>query len=145
RLQLPELGARYSLRSLNEGNTAQAEATDGRVRVRPGTYLLTAAGKSSTAWTAQSPLGGIRLGEYAAQAATALGPQVRHQALSQASAGKPVVISALVTGAGPADSVFLVAQHYYGRTRTLPMRSSSYAAYQATVPAELTYAGLLRY
>jgi len=145
RLALAELGSRYTLRGLNEGNSVQAEAIDGRVVVRPGTYLLAAPGRSTSAWTPQSTLGAIRLGEYAAPAASALGPQVRHQPLPQATAGQPLTISALLTGTVPADSVLLVAQHYYGRTRTLPMRAVAYATYEAVVPAELTYAGLLRY
>ncbi|UOQ73170.1 cellulase family glycosylhydrolase [Hymenobacter cellulosilyticus] len=145
RLLLPELGRRFSLRGLNEGNTAQAQAQDGRVTVRPGVYLLAAAGKKTSSWTADSRLGSLRLGEYAAPAPTALGPQVRHTPFAQAAAGQPLTIRATMTGIAPTDSVFLIAQHYYGRTQVLPMRQPAYATVEATVPAELTYAGLLRY
>ncbi|PJJ52930.1 cellulase family glycosylhydrolase [Hymenobacter chitinivorans] len=145
RLALPELGPRFTLRGLNEGNTAQAQATDGRLTVRPGVYLLAAAGKQTSAWTADSPLGSLRLGEFAAPAPTKLGPQVRHTPPAQATAGQPLIIRATLTGIEAADSVFLVAQHYYGRTRVLPVRQPAYATVEATVPAELTTAGLLRY
>ena len=48
-------------------------------------------------------------------------------------------------GAAATDSVFLVAQHYYGRTRTLPMRRLTLTTAEATVPADMLYPGLLRY
>ena len=145
RLALPDLGPDFSLRGLNAGNSAQGQAREGRVAVRPGAYLLAAAGRSTAVYTAQSTLGNLRLGEFAAPAPTALGPQVRHAPAAQAAAGRPLVIRAVLTGAEAPDSVFLVAQHYYGRTRTLPMRRPAYATAEATVPADLTYAGLLRY
>ncbi|WP_167856365.1 cellulase family glycosylhydrolase [Hymenobacter metallicola] len=145
RLSLAELGSRFRLRGLNEGNNAAAQATAGWVSVRPGVYLLAASGKSTGAWTSQSVFGNLRLGEFAAPAPTTLGPQVRHTAVAQATAGQPLLIRATLTGLGAADSVFLLAQHYYGRTLRLPMRRPGYATVEATVPAELTYAGLLCY
>ncbi|UOQ67823.1 cellulase family glycosylhydrolase [Hymenobacter volaticus] len=144
-LALPELGNTFSLRGLNEGNTTQAQATNGSVTVQPGVYVVAAAGKSTTQFTSQSTFNYIKLGEYAAPAPTKLGPQVLHTPLTQVSAGQPVRIMARLTGATPQDSVFLVAQHYYGRTQTLPMTTTSYATVEATVPADLAYPGLLRY
>ena len=144
-LALADLGSHFSLHGLNEGNSVQSQASDGRVTVRPGTYLLIGEGKKAGAWTAQSMLGSLRLGEFVAPASTIIGPQVRHIPVPQASAGQPLIIRATITGVEPTDSVFLVVQHYYGRTRLLPMRRLAYATVEASVPAELTYAGLLRY
>jgi hypothetical protein len=144
-IALAELGGNFTLRGLNEGNTTQALATDGRTTVRPGVYLLAAKGKSTSRYTAQTAFNQIKLGEFAAPAPTKIAPQVLHTPPTQVSAGKPVRISARLTGAEPQDSVFLVAQHYYGRTLTLPMTTSSYATVEAIVPAELAYPGLLRY
>jgi hypothetical protein len=145
RLRLPELGSRFALRGLNDGNNAQAQAADGRVTVRPGVYLLTAPGKNPGAYSASSAFGAIRLGEFVAPAPTALGPQVRHTPAAQATASQPLLVRALLSGLEPTDSVFLLAQHYYGPSRRLPMRRPAYATVEATVPAELTYPGLLRY
>ncbi|UOG76661.1 glycoside hydrolase family 5 protein [Hymenobacter tibetensis] len=144
-LSLPELGSNFTVRALNEGNTLQAQATNGSTVVRPGVYLVAAAGKSTTQFTGQSVFNHIKLGEFAAPAATPMGPQVLHTPPTQVSAGQPVRLVARLTGIEPQDSVFLVAQHFYGRTRTLPMATTSYATVEATVPAELAYSGLLRY
>ena len=144
-VSLADLGPSFSLRGLNEGNAAQATAAGGRLRVRPGAYLLAAPGKSTATFTAQTVFNHIRLGEFVVPAPTALGPQARHAPPVQATAGQPLTLAATLTGVGPADSVLLVAQHYYGSTRTVPMHSTAYATYEARVPDELLYAGELRY
>ncbi|OGX83143.1 hypothetical protein BEN47_17840 [Hymenobacter lapidarius] len=145
RISLSDLGPAFSLRGLNEGNTAQAQASVGRATVRPGVYLLAAAGKATAAFTPQTAFNHLKLGEFAAPAPSQLGLQVRHTPAAQAAAGQPLRITATLTGVAPGDSVFLVAQHYYGRTRTLPMSTPAYATVAATVPADLLYAGQLRY
>ena len=147
-LTLPDLGPAFTLRGLNAGNTAQSQAAAGRLTVRPGVYVLAAPGAAAAAGklTAETPFGAIRLGEFVAPPPTALPPQARHEAPpAQLPAGRPAPLTFRLTGAGPQDSVLLVAQHYYGQTRVLPTRPAGYATYAATVPAELLYPGLLRY
>lgn len=106
-LTLPGLGEAYTLRGLNEGNTAQATAAGGRVTVRPGVYVVAAAGQNTAAYAAQAPFGAGQLGEFVAPAPTDLGPQARHTPPAQAVAGQPLRIEARLTGAGPQDSVLL--------------------------------------
>ncbi|GAB2864930.1 glycoside hydrolase family 5 protein [Hymenobacter ruber] len=144
-VSLDELGHNFSIKGLNEGNTVQTKAAGSYATVRPGVYLLAAAGKSTAAFTAQTAFNHIKLGEFVAPKPSDLGPQVRHTAPAQAAAGQPLRITATISGLTLTDSVFLVAQHYYGQTRTLPMRTRSYATLEATVPAELLYPGQLRY
>ena len=144
-LSLPDLGPAFSLTALNDGNTADLRTTDGRTTVHPGVYLVAAAGKSTEAFTPRSTFNGMELREFAAPARSVMDPQVRHSAPVQAAAGQLLRLTATISDLAPADSVFLVAQHYYGRTRTLPMARPAYATVEATVPAELLYAGQLRY
>ncbi|WP_223650767.1 membrane or secreted protein [Hymenobacter psoromatis] len=144
-LNLTDLGADFQLKGLNEGNNTQAQASGGQLRVRPGTYLLTRAGQDSRAWTAQTRSGSLRLGEFVAPPPTPGPPRVWQRPVAQATAGQPLVLTAAVAGSGPADSILLVAQHYYGPTRTLPMQPTGAGSWAATVPAALTYPGLLRY
>ncbi|RTQ49666.1 membrane or secreted protein [Hymenobacter gummosus] len=144
-VNLPGLGADFSLRGLNPGNPAQATASGTRLTVRPGVYLLAARGQSTAAFGADTPLGALKLGEFVAPAPTKQPPLLRHQPYAQATAGQPLRLRVLVGGAGPQDSLLLVAQHFYGRTRTLPMTRGAGATAEAEVPAELLYPGLLRY
>jgi len=145
RLALAELGQAYSVRGLNEGNTTQTQATAGTLTVRPGVYLLAAPTSSTAAWTAQTRVGTLRLGEFVAPTPTATSPQVVHTAYPQVAAGQPLCLKAQIVGLAPTDSVLLVAQHYYGRTQTLPMQRVSYPSFEAVIPAELLYPGQLRY
>jgi len=144
-IALADLGADFRLTGLNDGNTAQTQASGGKLLVGPGAYLLTKAGKDSRIWTAQSTADGRRLGEFVAPSATAGLPQVQHRPVAQGTAGQPLAIVATVAGASPQDSVLLVAQHYYGPTRSLPMQPAGANTWAASVPAALTYPGLLRY
>jgi hypothetical protein len=144
-IALPDLGQTFSVRGLNEGNATQAQASAGKLTVRPGTYLLTKASLKNGPLAAQSTPGTLRLSEFAAPPATALLPQVRHSPVAQATAGQPLQVTAVVAGVGHADSVLLVARHYYGPTRIIPMQRTGANTLAATVPAALTYPSLLRY
>ena len=144
-LNIPDLGPDFQLNGLNDGNTAQATASGGRVAVRPGAYLLARAGLSTRAYPASTLLGNLRLGEFVAPPATTLPPQVRHQPVAQATAGQPLAIVATVGGLVAGDSVRLVARHYYGPVQTLPMQATAAGVVAATVPAALTYPGQLQY
>ncbi|MCR5889553.1 cellulase family glycosylhydrolase [Hymenobacter sp. J193] len=145
RLTLPGLGADFTVRGLNPSNTFQSQASEGTVRLQPGVYLVAARGKNIAAFTAQTTLGAIRLGEFVAPAASTLPAQVLHTPPAQLVAGQPALLRATVAGAGATDSLFLIAQHFYGRTRTIPMRRLTLTSAEANVPAELLYPGLLRY
>jgi hypothetical protein len=146
-LSLPDLGPAFAIRGLNEGNSAQSHAADGRTTLRPGAYLLTASGKSTEAYTERTTFNGglLRLGEFVMPKNLELGRQLSHTPPVQAVAGQPLRLTATLTELMPTDSVFLVAQHYYGRTRTLPMNPAGFATVAATVPADLLYPGQLRY
>jgi hypothetical protein len=143
-VNLPDLGPAFLLRALNGNNHATGQASAGQLRVKPGTYLLT---KSASAqWPAlPERLGTLGLAEFVAPAPHLMRTQVQHEPAQQATAGQPLVITATVAGVAAADSVWLVARHYYGPTRTLPMQRTSLGTVAATVPAALTYPGLLRY
>ncbi|TGD82375.1 cellulase family glycosylhydrolase [Hymenobacter wooponensis] len=145
RLNLPGLGLDYTARGINHNNTFQAVATNGLVRVQPGVYLLAARGKATSAYAAQTAFGSIKLGEFVAPAASEQPLQVVHTPQVQVAAGRPASIRATVLGASPTDSVLLIAQHFYGQTRKLPMRRPTLTTAEATVPTELLYSGLLRY
>ncbi|MDO7846110.1 cellulase family glycosylhydrolase [Hymenobacter sp. M29] len=148
-VSLSDLGSNYTLKALNEGNSYEAHATDGRATIRPGVYLVAAAGKSTAVFTPRTGFNHGELRDFAAPKGFVFlegaQQQVRHMPPVQAAAGQPLRLSATLTGALPGDSVVLVAQHYYGRTRTLPTTNPAYATYEATVPADLLYPGQLRY
>ena len=143
-VNLPDLGPGFLLRALNGNNQTTGQASAGQLRIKPGTYLLTKS--ASPQWPATpTHLGTLGLSEFVAPPSRLLRAQVQHEPAPQATAGQPVTITATVAGVAATDSVWLVARHYYGPTRTLPMHYTSLGTVAATVPAALTYPGVLRY
>ncbi|NML63721.1 membrane or secreted protein [Hymenobacter sp. RP-2-7] len=154
-LALPDLGPQYHLARLSAdarlaayGEPNQA-AQQGRVVVAPGVYLLARQAADLQRHPATEKLGNIQLGEYVAPRPkddiTPAQAWVRHQPVAQATAGQPLLVAASVLPAAPTDSVWLVARHYYGPVRRLPMQRTGPTTYAATVPAALTYPGQLQY
>jgi hypothetical protein len=119
-------------------------AQDGRLTVQPGTYLLTKS-QANEMPTLPQMMGTTSIGEFEGPQPQPLGAQVRHVPVQQATAGQPLLITAAASALQPTDSVLLVARHYYGPTRILPMQRTKANTVTVTVPAALTYPGLLHY
>jgi hypothetical protein len=143
-ITLPDLGPAFSLRNMNMGPLLHTVAQAGRLTVQPGTYLLTQSQADEMSALPQM-LGTLGMKEFVAPPQHLYGAQVLHIPAPQAAAGQPLLITAAVNGLRPGDSVLLVARHYYGPTRTLPMQHTGANRMAATVPAALTYPGLLHY
>lgn len=71
RVTLPDLGSAYKVTPLNAGNGAKTVAASAALTVRPGVYLLSAAGVSTAAWVPSRVVQGRALGEFYAPPATA--------------------------------------------------------------------------
>ncbi len=67
RIDLPGLGSSFLVRGINEGNSLEAKAVDGVVRVRPGVYLLAKdESELAEAQKVKTVAGNIGLAEYVA-------------------------------------------------------------------------------
>jgi hypothetical protein len=108
RVDLPDLGANFRAIGLDEGNRFDGRATDSRITLRPGTYLLTRAGVT-TQWGAQSPWKNIRLGEIVAPPPSLDQTYVLHQPIVEATAGRNLRVTATVASPVPPQKVTLVA------------------------------------
>ncbi|MFD1872234.1 membrane or secreted protein [Hymenobacter bucti] len=154
---LPDLGPQYHVARLSadERLATYGEpslgARQSQVVVTPGVYLLARQEADLKRHPATERLGNLQLGEFVAPeppggvAPAAARAWVRHVPLAQASANQPLLLIATVLPATPTDSVWLVARHYYGLVRRLPMHRTEPFTYAATVPAALTYPGQLHY
>lgn len=144
-IQLPGAGNNFTLTPLNAGNTFKAAASNGTVAIRPGTYLLTAAGKDAAAWSAHSKSGTLSLSEFVAPAGINSTPLVMHTPHKEVTAAKAFTITATATGVEAADKVTLYINRVYGEYKTIQMVRTSAVDYTAEVPAELVTPGLLNY
>jgi hypothetical protein len=118
---LPGLGADFSIRGLNAGNSDQYRAADGAFRVRPGTYLVAAGAKAGpdsdpkarvNAQPLPSTLGELGMNEFVAPQPFDKDPFVVHTPLVAVTANRSFIIHAGIVGVDSTDKVMLD----YGRT-----------------------------
>lgn len=138
-LELPDLGKGFSIKGLNEGNNFSANANAESFVISPGTYLLTAAGKTYT----QSSTGVIGLDEFVAPPASKTELLMRHEPVTEVVAGKPFSISVLLTDT--ARVMVQLSRLGGGLNRSIPLVRKSVAEYTAVVPAELVTPGQINY
>ena len=143
KIQLPDLGAGFSISGLNEGNHRQTLANDGQFTVSPGVYLLS---KSATIDRATLParVGQLRLTEFVCPAAPVLPPQLLSEIPDTYPVDEPLTLAVeLVTPDLPPAVKF----HWRAKGQTefntaVLAREKAYR-YSATLPsATLPRAGL---
>ncbi len=142
-IDLPDLGAGFTVKGLNQGNTFNSAAVEHRFSVSPGAYLLIKK-NLKTNLNAQSISQHIALGEFVAPKASNEAIFVKHQALTTVSEDITLAINAQITGLGAKDSAF-VQLNAANRWKNIPFEKNQEYQYQATIPAELVKNGLLKY
>ena len=133
-VRLPDLGASFVAQPLTAGNAASTRATDGRVVVRPGVYVLSAGDPASRA-SLPARLGALAFTEFHAPATDAWPTRVFFDATPEVLAGRPATIAARVASDILPDSVTLWLRPV-GRGWFTPaaMRRVSAYGYRATLP-----------
>ncbi|MBF9254579.1 membrane or secreted protein [Pontibacter sp. 172403-2] len=142
-ISLPDLGERFHIKGLNQGNSYDVQAKTGNFKIRPGTYLLTTKNKSS--WSGSSGLGAIQLNEFVAPAPAISGPVVVHQPYQEVSAGQPFTVKAKIVGIDTTAKVTLLMNNTSAVWKTIPMERTAAYMYQAEAPADIATPGLVNY
>ncbi len=142
KISIPELGADFSVKGLNEGNSFSSQSTNEGFQVLPGTYLLTEKTKSFSG--KNEKVGSIALHEFVAPKPTNQEMVVRHQSFSEMTGGKPIVLRAKVVGIDT-GKVELQINQLWGRFKVIPMTKLSAYDFMAEIPAELVTPGELNY
>lgn len=143
-IKLSDLGHDFGFWGLNEGNARTGISNNGTIQVSPGVYLLTRKGIKNNKWNANSKLGCIRLGEFAAPDANQKEFMVVHHPQEVVTSQKDYTVSVKVIGPEIPDSVFLLG-YYEDFTFSIPMKTAGSYDFQTTIPAEKMKEGLLNY
>jgi hypothetical protein len=143
-ISLPDLGANFHVKGVNEGNTFAATAEKGNFQVSPGVYLLTKNGKSNRQLKAGN-LGAIGLNEFVAPQPLSNEVYVSHEPYEEVSSGKSFTVEAKIVGADTTSTVSLSASNLSGVWETVPMQQVGPYIYKADLPASLATPGLVRY
>jgi len=145
-IRLPALGQRFGVAALNEGNSYRAESTDGTFPIQPGVYLLVREGASASKWSAESPFGQLKLGEFVAPAEEKRPTAVLHEPPREVVEGEPFTVAATVVSSQMPERVTLhLRQSGEGSFRHLPMRREFGYRWRVDVPTELVGPGELEY
>ena len=149
-LRIPDLGMRFSVTGLNEGNRRRDAVTDGIVAaLAPGVYLLQRNGVTpSRTWNRDTRWQNITLGEYVSVPSLEEGYIVRHQPWTCVDAGRDMTLTAVVAGPVQPDSVVVYTDKVSFWSETNPsvkMRRVEGYTWQATVPAAELKEGTYRY
>jgi hypothetical protein len=139
-ISLADLGENFLIGALNEGNSLVAENnlnTDGTkgFYITPGKYLLTAGNKHFDYFGA---------GEFVAPPSSESQIVLRHEAITEVSAGKSFTIQATVAGVDTGGVSVQLNKLGGGFSRNIPMKKSGYE-YTAEIPADVVTTGQLQY
>jgi hypothetical protein len=138
-VSLPDLGSGFSVKGLNEGNNFSAKADADSFAVSPGTYLLTADGR-----TFNGQLKGvIGLNEFVAPPPTKTELLLRHEPAAEVAAGKSFTMYVLLTDT--ATVTLQLNRLGGGLNRNIPMTRRRPFVYTAVIPSELLTPGQLNY
>lgn len=144
RLNLPDLGDGFTVTPMDSGNTRSATAADGGFRIWPGVYLVVRNGRSAAKWTAATPLGRWRLGEYVAPPPADRSPMLVYDPVPEAAAGQPFVIHVRAVGLGPGDRLTLQPAGF-GPFRPLSFHRQGIYDFTVSLPAQWMVPGILHY
>lgn len=142
-VRLPDLGDKFTVEGLNEGNQLSTQASKGVFTIQPGTYLLTKGGKKRR--NAKTGVANLQLSEFVAPQSRSTEQHVSIEAIPEVTAGKPVSIKAIVAGIGREDKVSLLLHHLSGIWKTVEMKPQDAYTYTAELPADILSPGLLHY
>lgn len=106
-ISLADLGADFHVRGMNEGNDVRRQATEGEVRLAPGTYLLSRSGVVSDRWRAETRFQNIRLGEFVAPESPRTQRYFVHHPQKGVNAGDSLSVEATVVYDVPVDSILI--------------------------------------
>ena len=147
RIAVPDLGADFSVEPVDADNGHRPSVLDAVFDVRPGAYVLTRAGVTHPAWTAESVVAGRRLGAFVAPPSSEAPTAVVHTPPAELDSGQPFTVHADVVSRDQVDSVALFIRRVGGRSRMLrvPMALAGLFAYEAQVPETQMREGLIEY
>jgi len=144
-VNLPDLGATFTVQPMVAGNTAKSQATAGRFTVTPGVYVLSAAGPVDTA-KLPATIARVGFSEYHAPPRDSLPPSVQSLSFPQYFAGRDARIEARVVDVTPPDSVTVFIRPTAGGFyRGYPMRPTGAYTFAGTIPPNTLREGPYEY
>ncbi len=141
-IELGDLGKSFFVHPLNQGNTYSCEVKKGAFPIRPGVYILSK--KAEKGWSADEPLGKIRLGEFHAPANSISQDFLIHKQPQLAVEGKALLLEVEFASPYPDTDLEIMALDGW-KPRVLKMEKQSGFRYTVSIPADILQKGQLNY
>jgi len=137
-----DLGNDFTIKALNEGNNYSSTSGSDGFQIEPGTYLLVSKGKKFSGKIKN--IGAIGLNEFIAPKSKFNEMYLRHEPLTEVSAGNPFTIQAKIVGLDTGRASVQINK-MGGQFRNIPMVKRSAFDFTAEIPADLVTPGQLNY
>lgn len=144
RITLPDLGQKFSLNPLNEGNEHRGEATNREVPVLPGAYLLIRDGATYKP-APEERVRNLSLYDFVAPPDGMDKDYYIHAPVESAVAGHDLRVSAQVAAPEGVESVQLMLSQGYGRPMMIELDHSRGFQYEGVIAGEQLSAGFVNY
>lgn len=142
-LNLSDLGSNFTPTAINEGNTFSPAVTGTSFSIRPGTYIVSKAGKKQK-WTPEDTFGYNQLKDFYAPESRLQKPYLIHEMAEEITEGKSITLEAkFISPQAPKNIQAIVFDGY--RPKYLNMKASEAFTYKAEVPTEMIKMGYLTY
>lgn len=148
-IMLPDLGPGFNIKGLNEGNSFSVTPSSDSFQIKPGTYLITKAGKNIS--PGKNNLGAIGINEFVAPKPLNAEMFLQHKPFAEVSAGKPFIIHATIIGIDTGKVSLQINRlgagggRGGGQSGNIIMTRKTSSDYTAEIPADLVTPSLLSY
>jgi arabinogalactan endo-1,4-beta-galactosidase len=134
KINLPDIGKRFHIKGLNEGNSLTGRAENSIITVKPGVYLLYRERAAESKYSAKDRFTNFRLGEFVAPKANDEGKAfILHEPAYTVLKGTPLEIEVQVAAARELKLVALLVAE-----EKIAMDNPSPYVYKARIPPHLT-------
>lgn len=142
-IALSDLGKRFSLTGMNEGNAIKSKANNGKFQIQPGVYLISK-NERSTQWEHDDVWRNIKIGEYFAPPTTLDDTYVTHVPDVELSTGNDYIIKTRVFTKKLPQRV-TVRLPGGPRAKSYEMKHVTGYDYEVSIPKEDIREGFFRY
>lgn len=145
-ISLPELGKDYLYEACTLNDGQSGIATDGKISVRPGVWILRHPGKKDISVSKVRRMNGYEVSEYYECPSNVKEAQVVMNVPESHETGKDLLLTASVIAPSDIDSVTWVGGLKNKQTFRFPMHSTGIGFdYEATIPGKILEEGILEY
>ncbi|AOW20137.1 glycoside hydrolase 5 family protein [Urechidicola croceus] len=144
KIQLDNLGEKFSIEGINDGNSNKSKVDNSNFNITPGTYILFKKGTRKK-WSKDDAFGTNKLKDFYAPKTTVNKPYFQHQTTKNAVENSEIKIEAQFIAPTETKEILLTGYNSEGNYFNQKMEYIGNYKYATTITSEYTTVGLLNY